>query len=322
MLNNLDVNDYIYEIYKEKSFSLAAKKCFVSQPALSAMVKKVEMQLGVAIFDRSTSPITLTEAGKIYINSIEEMRSLRKRLQEELNDMGSLKTGKLILSGENFVSSFIMPKIIMEFSDIYPGIKVELVESNSPDLRQLLLTDAIDLLIAHDFDKKVYSCEPLFDEMVILAVPEKLSINKELVDCALSIQDLKEGKHNKEDCPSVNLATFEKEDFLIMKKGNDMQRRAQILCENAGFTPNARIYLDQLITSYNMACAGMGIAFVTDILATSANGENCVYYKIKGQDISRRMYIGYKRNRYISKACSAFIETAKNVFRNKLNTND
>lgn len=310
----MDVTDYIYEVYKEKSFSLAAKKFFISQPALSAMVKKVEIQLGVTIFDRSTSPITLTEAGKIYIKSIEEMRSLKKRLQEELNDMGALKTGKLILSGENFVSSFIMPKIIMKFAEVYPGIKVELVESNSPDLRQLLLTDAIDLLVAHDFDSKLYSCEPLFDEMVILAVPKKLNINNNLVDCALSLQDLKTGRHNSASCPTVNLSAFKDEEFLILKKGNDMQRRAQILCENAGFTPNARIYLDQLITSYNMACAGMGIAFVTDILATSANGENCVYYKIKGEDTTRRMYIGYKRNRYISKACSAFINTAKEVF--------
>ena len=231
--------------------------------------------------------------------------------------MGTLKTGKLILSGENFVSSFIMPKIIMKFADVYPGIKIELVESNSPDLRQLLLTDAIDLLVAHDFDQKLYSCEPLFDEMVILAVPERLEINNGLVDCALTMEDLKNGKHNREDCPSVNLLAFENEEFLLMKKGNDMQRRAQVLCEKAGFTPKARIYLDQLITSYNMACSGMGIAFVTDILATSANGENCVYYKIKGDDIFRRMYIGYKKNRYISKACSSFIETAKTVFNSR-----
>lgn len=314
----MDLTDYIYEVYKEKSFSLAAKKFFISQPALSAMVKKVETSLGVILFDRSTSPITLTEAGKIYIKSIEEMRSLKKRLQEELNDMNSLKTGKLVISGENFVSSFIMPKVIMKFSEKFPGIRSELVESNSPDLRQLLLTDAIDLLIAHDFDQKLYSCEPLFDEMVILAVPQSLEINNGLVDCALSLDDLKAGKHNRDDCPAVNLTAFKDEEFLIMKKGNDMQRRAQVLCEQAGFSPKARIYLDQLITSYNMACAGMGIAFVTDMLVTSANGENCIYYKIKGNDITRRMYIGYKKNRYISKACAAFIETAKSVYAHKL----
>ena len=278
----MDVNDYIYEVYKEKSFSVAAKKFFVSQPALSAMIKKVEKSLGVMLFDRSTSPITLTEAGKIYIKNIEEMRSLQKRLHEELNDVCELKTGTLIVSGENFVSSFIMPKAIMRFAETYPGIKVELVESNSLDLRKLLLTDAIDLLIAHDFDQKLYSCEPLFDEMVLLAVPKRLGINNKLKNFALSVEDLKNNVHLKTDCPSVDLIEFKDEEFLLLKKGNDMYRRAQDLCENAGFTPKVRINLDQIITSFNMACAGMGIAFTTYMLATSSNGDNCYYYKIKG----------------------------------------
>ncbi len=316
----MDVSDYIYEVYKEKSFSLAAKKVFLSQPALSAMVKKVEKQLGVKLFDRTTSSLTLTDAGEIYIRSIEKMRSIKKSMQEELSDMCELKTGKLIVSGENFVSSFIMPKIIMEFSQLYSGIKIELVESNSPDLRQLLLTDAIDLLIAHDFDQKLYSCQPLFDERVLLAVPKSFKVNKGLEKFALSLEEVKAGKHNKQSLKAVDLSIFSDQEFLILKKGNDMQRRAQNLCKEAGFIPNARIYLDQLITSYNMACSGMGIAFTTDMLAVSASGENCVYYKLEGTDSTRRMYIGYKHNRYVSKACEAFIEVAKKVYSDKLVT--
>ena len=87
----MDVNDYIYEVYKEKSFSVAAKKFFVSQPALSAMIKKVEKSLGVMLFDRSTSPITLTEAGKIYIKNIEEIRSLQKDYTKNLTTCANLK---------------------------------------------------------------------------------------------------------------------------------------------------------------------------------------------------------------------------------------
>ncbi len=314
----MDANDYIYAVYKERSFSLAAKKFFVSQPALSAIVKKVEKSIGITIFDRSTSPITLTAAGKIYIKSIEEMQAVKKRLDEELSDLRGLKTGKLVVSGENFVSSFIMPEVIMTFSEKYDGIRVELVESNSPDLRQLLLSDEVDLLIAHDFDKKLYSCEPLFDETLLLAVPERFEINKKMKEFALTSDDVKEGKHLDKNCPAVNLGEFKEENFLFMKKGNDMFRRASSLCEEAGFTPKTVITLDQLITSYNMACSGMGIAFVTDMLVTHSRGENCVYYKINAEETSRRMFIGYKKNRYISKSCKAFIEIAKEVYKDKL----
>ena len=56
--------DYVYEVYCEKSFSKAAEKLFVSQPALSASIKKTEKKIGLPLFDRSTSPIQLTPAGK------------------------------------------------------------------------------------------------------------------------------------------------------------------------------------------------------------------------------------------------------------------
>ena len=174
----MEPSDYVYEVYKAKSFSIAAKKNFVSQPALSAIVKKVEKGLGVTLFDRSTLPISLTDAGKIYISAIEDIRSTKKKMLEDLADVNELKTGTITVSGENFVSSFIMPEIIMKFSERYEGIKVELVESNSPDLRKRLLNEGIDLLIAHDFDKNLYSCEPLFDEMILLAVPNSFKINK------------------------------------------------------------------------------------------------------------------------------------------------
>ena len=62
--------EYIYTVYKEKSFSKAAKKLFISQPSLSATVKRIEKKIGAPIFDRSTKPLTLTECGEKYIQYI------------------------------------------------------------------------------------------------------------------------------------------------------------------------------------------------------------------------------------------------------------
>ena len=56
---------YIYEVYKEKSFSKAAQNLYISQPSLSARIKKIEDQIGVPLFDRSTSPLKLTEIGEV-----------------------------------------------------------------------------------------------------------------------------------------------------------------------------------------------------------------------------------------------------------------
>lgn len=313
----MDEKTYIYEVYKERSFSAAAKNLFVSQPALSTSVKKAERALGITIFDRSTSPISLTEEGKLYIDSLEKIMKIEAETKERLSDLSEGRTGKITVSGENFVASFILPSVIMAFSDRYPGITVELVESNSPELRRELLTESIDLLIAHDFDASLYTAVPLFDEALLLAVPTELSINRQLGAYALSTADVQAGRHLEDSCPAVDLRAFSEESFLLLKKGNDMYHRSEELCAAAGFEPQARIRLDQLITSYNLACAGMGIAFVSDKLVERAPGQNCVYYRLSGEHAVRRMYIGYKRSRYVSRACTAFVETAKAVYSEK-----
>lgn len=72
---------YVYAVYKEKSFSRAAQKLFISQPALSAMVKKAEQEIGVLIFDRSTTPISLTAAGKYYITQAKEIIRIQNEMK-------------------------------------------------------------------------------------------------------------------------------------------------------------------------------------------------------------------------------------------------
>lgn len=70
--------EYIYEVYKEKSFSKAAANLFISQPSLSANVKRIEKRIGYPIFDRSTKPLQLTECGEKYIQAVERIMDIQK----------------------------------------------------------------------------------------------------------------------------------------------------------------------------------------------------------------------------------------------------
>ena len=78
---------YVYEVYKEMNFSKAASNLFISQPSLSAAVKKAENQIGFPIFDRSSNPIQLTELGKEYIRSIETIMEIENSFQNYVNSV-------------------------------------------------------------------------------------------------------------------------------------------------------------------------------------------------------------------------------------------
>ena len=311
-----DEIDYVYEVYKEKSFSAAAKNLYVSQPALSSSIKKIEARLGITIFDRSSQPIALTEEGKVYIEAVERIMAIKKGLETRISDISKLKTGHITVSGENYISSFIYPKIIIEFMERYGGIDIEMVESNSHDLQNQLLCENVDLLIDYKFDPALYDSYPLTMEHIILCVPKKLEINERLKEYQLTARDIKNGKHLKSNCDGVHLKEFADEMFVILKKGNYSHKHSMELCAEAGFTPKVKIYPDQMITSYNMSRAGMGVSLIPDLLiyATPESGK-CVYYKLLDASSLRQLCIGFKKNRYMSRAVEAFIKTALEVYK-------
>lgn len=86
---------YVYEVYKERSFSNAARNLYISQPALSGMIKKIEKNIGMPLFDRSTTPIQLTECGKKYIKTAEKIMSLEDEFAYYVGKLDELKTGRL-----------------------------------------------------------------------------------------------------------------------------------------------------------------------------------------------------------------------------------
>ena len=115
-----DGKEYVYAVYEEKSFSKAAQKLYITQPALSTAIKKVEKKIGTPIFDRSTSPIGLTPGGEVYIDAIEKLFALEQNTLNQLNNLNGLLAGKLSVGGTIFFTSFVLPGVLSEFSHRYP----------------------------------------------------------------------------------------------------------------------------------------------------------------------------------------------------------
>ena len=119
---------YVYEVYLAGSFTKAAQKLYISQPSLSAMVKKAEADLGSTIFERTCSPLELTEEGQAYIEFIQQGMKNEDILNEKLSDIRNLSKGRIRVGGSNYVLSSIMPEILKHILFQYPGIQIELVE--------------------------------------------------------------------------------------------------------------------------------------------------------------------------------------------------
>lgn len=310
MLNEMK---YVYAVYQEKSFSKAAKKMFISQPALSNMVRKAEKEIGAPIFDRSTIPLTVTKEGAYYIKCIEEILFIQRNLKSYFEDMEELNTGSLSIGGSSFFCSFVLADLIGRFRAKYPNVTIDLLEGNIRELRKGLEEETLDLVMETalplddpTLDKYYYN-----SETVILAVPASYSVNKRLQPYRLTHHDIVTERFMNPSVEPVPLEFFRDVPFIIMKPGNDMYQRGAAMCKKAGFVPKVAIQMDQVMTSYNIASNGVGAVFIrSGIIKFMPDNQKLVYYKIGDMLATRKILIATKKGKYVTSAMQEFLRMA------------
>ena len=315
MLNSIFNNmEQIYEVYREKSFSRAAEHLYISQPSLSAMVKRTEKAIGCDLFDRSSNPIRLTECGEQYVKSVEQIMDLKHDFEKYLSDISGLKTGSFSIGGSNLFASYILSPLIMEFNQHYPHIKIELVEDRTSRLIDQLFAGKLDFIMEnYDLDDSLYERYLYRTEHLLLAVPAAFPVNQKLISCQLNLESILDESYLSSNTPFVPLEQFSQEPFILLKSNNDTWQRSLKLCKSSGFSPMALLSLDQQVTAFNIACQGMGCCFVGDTLIRfrTAN-DNLQYYKLRGEDAERNIYFYYKRNKYLTFAMKEFLNRIEN----------
>lgn len=302
--------EYVYTVYQEKSFSKAAQKLFISQPALSAAVRKAEAEIHTPIFDRSSSPIQVTVAGEYYIESIKKILDIREEMEEYFDTLAGEHQGTVQVGAATFFCAHVLPTVIEEFRLQYPGYKVNLLEANAKDLRKCLQSGVIDLsLDVEQADSRLFQSVFWQTENILLAVPAGFPTNEKLGEYRLTFQDVRCGRHLEKDFPAVCMEEFSHEPFLLLKKENDLYHRAIRICKNAGFTPRIVMQFDQLLTSYYVACDGKGITFLRDGLIRHVGANDDLFlYKIDDENAVRNIMISYRKSTVLSKQAKAFLK--------------
>lgn len=301
---------YVCEIYKEKSFSKAAHNLYISQPSLSARIKRIEQKLGVPLFDRSTSPLRLTDIGEAYVEAADKITQIEQDFENYINSLNALKTGRLSVGASNLFAAYVLPPLINQFKNKFPDISIHLTEGNTEQLETMLSNNTLDFVIDnYHYDRNLYSKELYCHENILLSVPKQFPINESLASYQLSHEDIKRKNYLNAECKSVPLHAFKDVPFIMLKSGNDTRIRGDKLCFRSDFHPKIIIELDQQATAYMASSTQLGATFISDILvAQLPSFENLVYYKLDGDAAKRDVYFYYKKNRYKTSIMNEFIQ--------------
>lgn len=181
--------EYIIAVHKEGHFGKAAESCFVSQATLSGMIKKLEVELDIKIFDRSRNPIMLTSQGQDVLKIASDIISKHDQLKELKSTLQGRMTGTLRIGIIPTVAPLLLPHVIKSFVNQYPDIQLKVKEATTDQLISDLVANDLDgaILATPVADVDMYEY-PLYTEALkVYGVKDKEKDN-------ISISDIKSQK--------------------------------------------------------------------------------------------------------------------------------
>ena len=170
----------------ELSFSRAADVLFISQPAVSMQIKKFEAELGFRLFDRVGKGLQLNENGRLLYSYSKQIFELVDEAEFELSQHKTLIGGVINIGASNTPGSYILPRIIGEFVEIYPQVNINLHIANTYEIETLILENKLDFAVnggEHPDNRNIYWEKLSNDEVLLVASADSKLVSDGLIDC-------------------------------------------------------------------------------------------------------------------------------------------
>lgn len=296
---------YIYTIWQEGSFSAAARRLYVTQPALSIAVRRIEEELGTTLFYREFKPIRPTPAGTIVLHTIERMLMMEKEMLDQIRDLENGETGRIRIGASPYISGCILPDILRGFSQKFPGIQIELLEDSSAKLLPMLEKHEIDITFSCNEEMiRHFPGRPAFSDRILVAVPADYQLNRRQKAAAMTADMICAGKHLEADAPKISLKEFRDLSWIMLKNLHD---RSDAMFAEAGYEPRIVLQLSQLVSAYSLAQSGFAAAFVSDRVIRP-HDQSLVFFLPDSEYSLREYYMILPDREYTSSACRLFMD--------------
>ncbi|MCW5606183.1 MAG: LysR family transcriptional regulator [Burkholderiales bacterium] len=249
---------YIVAVARERHFGRAAEKCFVSQPTLSVAVKKLEDELGVTLFERGASEVTVTPVGRRIVEQaqrvLEESEAIKHIAAQGRDDLlGPLRFGAIYTIGP-----YLMPQLITLLRRRAPKMPLLIQENFTAKLGELLKNGDLDLVVLSlPFAEPGIVTQAVYDEPFRVVVPTGHAWAK------------------KARIPAVDLCS---ENLLLLSSGNCFRDQVLQTCSGAKRATNNSIQQSlegsSLETIRHMVASGVGVTVLPSSAAEAKTAEN------------------------------------------------
>ena len=296
---------YLQAVVDEGNITRAAEKLYISQPAVTNYINKVEKYYGIKLFNRTRNSVTLTYAGEKFMKGMGEIIHLQKKFNNDMEELANHRSDRITIGIGSTRGSAWLPYLLPAYKKAYPKIDIEIVEGNNSLLEQKLLQGTVDYIVSSlPIINTGIEYESIREERIYLIIPQKhpLLEGKDLTDNSI---------FNPLSIASEELSG---QHFLISEEGQSLNIFVNGLFDECGITPSETTKVANSLTAFLLSCYGGGIAFAPDSTFSSLFPQKKpVIATIDNMVMSRNVVAAYNASIGLSIFTKGFINITKEV---------
>lgn len=297
---------YVIAVAEEQSFSRAAEKLHISQPSLSQYIRNIEKELEIDIFDRTVTPLALTDIGREYVSTAREILGLESELKKKICDYKGDAAPRLNIAVSAYLNSGELSATLTEMRRRYPDVHVNVLEMFSVQMDEMLGRGELDFSIspikqsydmAH-FSREVVSCDRFY-----------LAVSRDLL--AAWLPSVAARAKNGD---VVDLSLFADFPFITMAERSLQTYSTNAAARKCGFVPQVVMRCRRWEMLTELVEGSVGAAFITDrFLLERSISDGLLLLRTEPEAPELVGAVSYRRGVYLPKAARAFIGSYKRI---------
>lgn len=303
--------EYFLKIVEEKSISKAAAKLFITQPALSKYIRRLESSLGFDLIDHKSPVFRLTYVGGQYLKYASSIARIEKQFENELSELQSDKSGRIFVGMSQWRSSFILPKVLPIISKQYPHMDISITEKKASELINDVTSGNLDFAILNEYSipsASKLSRDILAEEKMLLVANANHPLVQEFLMNHPSFDSFKETPH-------FDIALLEHEPIYLIRFGQNISKIILDMFERHGLHPQSILEAENMVSSIYRVSTSMGFTFIPESgTYTNFLPSNTMLFTVDEPILSYPLAIIYRDIESLSPVAKVFLRVLKEIF--------
>jgi DNA-binding transcriptional LysR family regulator len=286
---------YLVALAEERHFTRAAEREHIAQPALSQQIRRLEDEVGVALVERTTRRVAMTNAGELLVARARRILAEVDAAHAEMQRLTGVQTGHVSVGAMHTMGPIDVSLALAIFHERHPGVELTVREQSSEELAEMLRVDELDLAflsVTERIESHGLGLRQLVSEELVAVLPRE---------------------HRLGARRRVHMAELSGEEFIAYREGARLRELLVSAGHEAGFEPRVKLESNESGRIRALVARGLGVAILPRSDAAGPGADVAVATLIEPA-LSRDITLAWREGRRHAPAAAEFLELAREIF--------